>query len=66
MVSFDLLFCSRSTVPKWVHHAVIPLVNALEKYMPPPYAKEIQGMASYCGANIADIVLLNFAYEVTA
>ncbi|XP_041957369.1 N-acylethanolamine-hydrolyzing acid amidase-like [Alosa sapidissima] len=55
-----------STVPKWVHHAVIPIVNALEKYMPPPYAKEIQGMASYYGANIADIVLLNFAYEVTA
>ncbi|KAL2092810.1 hypothetical protein ACEWY4_012608 [Coilia grayii] len=55
-----------STVPKWVHHAVIPIVNALEKYMPPPYAKEIKGMASFYGADIADIILLNFAYEVTA
>ncbi|XP_063051687.1 N-acylethanolamine-hydrolyzing acid amidase-like [Engraulis encrasicolus] len=55
-----------STVPKWVHHAIIPVVEALAKYMPQHYAEEIKGMASYYGSETADIVLLNFAYEVTA
>ncbi|XP_043096683.1 N-acylethanolamine-hydrolyzing acid amidase-like [Puntigrus tetrazona] len=55
-----------STVPKWVHDAVKPIVKALEKYIPQPYAGEIQGMASFYGTDIADIVLLNFAYEVSA
>ncbi|CAG5984161.1 unnamed protein product [Menidia menidia] len=55
-----------STVPKWVHHAVKPIVSALEKYIPQPYAEEIRGMASFMGGNLSDIVILNFAYEVTA
>ncbi|XP_036383023.1 N-acylethanolamine-hydrolyzing acid amidase-like isoform X1 [Megalops cyprinoides] len=55
-----------TTVPKWVHHAITPIVEGLEKYIPQPYVKEIQGMASFYGAGIADIVLLNFAYEITA
>ncbi|ROL42511.1 Serine/threonine-protein phosphatase with EF-hands 2 [Anabarilius grahami] len=55
-----------STVPKWVHVAVKPIVEALEKYIPQPYAGEIQGMASFYGTDISDIVLLNFAYEVSA
>ncbi|XP_041835583.1 N-acylethanolamine-hydrolyzing acid amidase-like [Melanotaenia boesemani] len=55
-----------SAVPKWVHHAVIPIVNSLEKYVPQPYAGEIRGMASQLGGNLSDIILLNFAYEITA
>ncbi|XP_073717268.1 N-acylethanolamine-hydrolyzing acid amidase-like [Misgurnus anguillicaudatus] len=54
-----------STVPKWVHDAVKPIVRALEKYIPQPYAEEIRGMASFYGSDISDIVLLNFAYEVS-
>ncbi|KAL0979627.1 hypothetical protein UPYG_G00187480 [Umbra pygmaea] len=55
-----------TTVPKWVHHAVIPVVEALEKYVPPPYAGEIRGLASHVGGSITDIILLNFAYEISA
>ncbi|KAL7836680.1 hypothetical protein AOLI_G00279640 [Acnodon oligacanthus] len=55
-----------TTVPKWVHTAVSPIVKALEKYVPQPYAGEIRGMASYYQSDISDIVLLNFAYEVSA
>ncbi|KAA0716304.1 N-acylethanolamine-hydrolyzing acid amidase [Triplophysa tibetana] len=54
------------TVPKWVHNAIKPVVRALEKYIPQPYAGEIQGLASIYGSDISDIVLLNFAYEVSA
>ncbi|KAK1792296.1 hypothetical protein P4O66_012250 [Electrophorus voltai] len=55
-----------TTIPKWVHHAIIPVVRALEKYVPQPYAGEIKGMASYFESDISDIVLLNFGYEVSA
>ncbi|KAI4901700.1 hypothetical protein NFI96_029231 [Prochilodus magdalenae] len=55
-----------TTIPKWVHRAVTPIVKALEKYVPQPYAGEIRGMASYYQSDISDIVLLNFAYEVSA
>uniref|UniRef100_A0A4W6EL77 N-acylethanolamine-hydrolyzing acid amidase n=1 Tax=Lates calcarifer TaxID=8187 RepID=A0A4W6EL77_LATCA len=55
-----------STVPKWVHHAVEPVVMALEKYVPQPYAGEIRGMASYMGGSLSDVIILNFAYEITA
>lgn len=55
-----------STVPKWVHHAVIPIVTALEKYVPQPYAGEIRGIASLFKGSLADAIILNFAYEVTA
>uniref|UniRef100_A0A3P9IC63 N-acylethanolamine-hydrolyzing acid amidase n=1 Tax=Oryzias latipes TaxID=8090 RepID=A0A3P9IC63_ORYLA len=55
-----------STVPKWVHHLIVPIVNSLEKYIPPPYAGEIRGLASHFGGNLTDIVILNFAYEVSA
>jgi len=65
-ISMSCVFFCSSTVPKWVHVAIKPIVNALEKYIPQPYAGEIQGMASFYGTDISDIVLLNFAYEVSA
>lgn len=49
-----------------MHHAVTPIVTALDKYVPQPYAGEIRGMASHLGGNVADIIILNFAYEVSA
>ncbi|KAM9362433.1 N-acylethanolamine-hydrolyzing acid amidase-like [Symphorus nematophorus] len=55
-----------STVPKWVHHAFKPIVAALEKYVPQPYAGEIRGMASQLGGSISDVIILNFAYEISA
>ncbi|KAM9446257.1 N-acylethanolamine-hydrolyzing acid amidase-like [Clarias gariepinus] len=55
-----------STVPAWVHHAIKPVVRALERFTPQPYAAEIRGMAALYGADISDILLLNFAYEVSA
>lgn len=61
----NFLFCS-STVPAWVHHAIKPVVRALERFTPQPYAAEIRGMAALYGADISDILLLNFAYEVSA
>ncbi|KAI3370437.1 hypothetical protein L3Q82_025199, partial [Scortum barcoo] len=72
MQVFDPLYLKKaaaevidSTVPKWVHHAVTPIVLALEKYVPQPYAGEIRGMASHLGS-LADAIILNFAYEVSA
>ncbi|XP_056130559.1 N-acylethanolamine-hydrolyzing acid amidase-like [Lampris incognitus] len=55
-----------TTVPKWVHQAFAPVVVALEKYIPQPYAGEIRGMASHLGARLSDIIMLNFAYEISA
>uniref|UniRef100_A0A3Q2DD85 Acid ceramidase N-terminal domain-containing protein n=1 Tax=Cyprinodon variegatus TaxID=28743 RepID=A0A3Q2DD85_CYPVA len=55
-----------STVPKWVHQAVIPIVTSLEQYVPQPYAGEIRGLRSVLGGNLSDAILLNFAYELTA
>ncbi|XP_068576676.1 N-acylethanolamine-hydrolyzing acid amidase-like [Cebidichthys violaceus] len=54
-----------TTVPKWLHHAVTPLVADLEKFIPQPYAGEIRGLASHLG-NISDVIILNFAYEISA
>ncbi|CAN9512553.1 unnamed protein product [Ophioblennius macclurei] len=55
-----------STIPKWVHHALAPVVESLEKYIPQPYAGEIRGLAAHMGGELSDIMMLNFAYEVTA
>ncbi|KAM7005593.1 N-acylethanolamine-hydrolyzing acid amidase-like [Tautogolabrus adspersus] len=55
-----------STVPKWVHQAVKPIVVALEKYIPQPYAGEIRGLAQHFGGSLSDVIILNFAYEVSA
>ncbi|KAF4074456.1 hypothetical protein AMELA_G00239630 [Ameiurus melas] len=55
-----------STVPAWVHHAIKPVVRALERFTPQPYAAEIRGMAAIYGSDISDILLLNFAYEISA
>ncbi|KAF5906630.1 N-acylethanolamine-hydrolyzing acid amidase, partial [Clarias magur] len=55
-----------STVPAWVHHAIKPVVRYLERFTPQPYAAEIRGIAALYGADISDILLLNFAYEVSA
>lgn len=60
------IFFLSSTVPAWVHHAIKPVVRALEKFIPQPYADEIRGMAAFYGSDISDILLLNFAYEVSA
>lgn len=65
LFSFIYFFVS-STVPKWVHHAVAPIVASLEKYIPQPYAGEIRGMASHFGGSLADVIILNFAYEISA
>lgn len=61
-----LFFLFSSTVPKWVHSALKPIVNALEKYVPQPYAGEIRGMASQLGGTLSDVIILNFAYEISA
>ncbi|XP_020489454.2 N-acylethanolamine-hydrolyzing acid amidase [Labrus bergylta] len=55
-----------STVPKWVHQAVKPIVVALDKYIPQPYAGEIRGLAEHFGGSLSDIIILNFVYEVSA
>ncbi|XP_069368508.1 N-acylethanolamine-hydrolyzing acid amidase isoform X2 [Paralichthys olivaceus] len=55
-----------STIPKWVHHAIAPVVSALERYVPQPYAGEIRGMASHFGGSLSDVIILNFAYEISA
>uniref|UniRef100_UPI0037E75CC2 N-acylethanolamine-hydrolyzing acid amidase-like n=1 Tax=Semicossyphus pulcher TaxID=241346 RepID=UPI0037E75CC2 len=55
-----------ATVPKWVHHAIKPIVMALEKYVPQPYVGEIRGLAAHFGGSLADVIILNFAYEVSA
>lgn len=39
---------------------------ALEEYVPQPYAGEIRGLASHLGGTLSDVILLNFAYEVSA
>ena len=49
-----------------MHHAIAPIVMALENYLPQPYAGEIRGMASHLGGSLSDIIMLNFAYEVSA
>lgn len=54
------------TVPKWVHHAVIPVVKSLEDYVPQPYAGEIRGLGSVLGGSLSDAIILNFAYEFSA
>lgn len=49
-----------------MHHAVKPIVMALEKYVPQPYAGEIRGLASHMGGSLSDVIILNFAYEISA
>lgn len=61
-----MLFFDSSTVPKWVHQALKPVTLALEKYVPPPYAGEIRGLASYFKGSLSDVIMLNFAYEASA
>lgn len=63
---FFFVFLNSSTVPKWVHHAVKPVVLALEKYVPQPYAGEIRGLAAHFGGSPSDVIILNFAYEISA
>lgn len=65
MIASKPLFIS-STVPKWVHHAVKPVVLALDKFIPQPYAGEIRGLASHFGDSLSDVIILNFAYEISA
>ncbi|XP_040059837.1 N-acylethanolamine-hydrolyzing acid amidase isoform X2 [Gasterosteus aculeatus] len=69
---FDMDFLRRAaaevidtTVPKWLHEALIPLAMDLEKYIPQPYAGEIRGLASHLGTP-SDVIILNFAYEISA
>ncbi|KAM7423193.1 hypothetical protein PAMA_010969 [Pampus argenteus] len=55
-----------TTVPKWVHHIAVPIVRVFQRFLPEPYAGEIRGMASNFGGSLSDIILLNFAYEISA
>ncbi|XP_030647310.1 N-acylethanolamine-hydrolyzing acid amidase isoform X2 [Chanos chanos] len=55
-----------SILPKWVHRAVIPIVQKLGTHLPQPYGAEIRGMATFYDTAISDIIMLNFAYEVSA
>lgn len=49
-----------------MHQAIKPVVVALEKYIPQPYAGEIRGLASHFGDSLSDVIILNFAYEISA
>lgn len=49
-----------------MHQALKPVVEALEKYIPQPYAGEIRGLASHFGGSLSDVIILNFAYEISA
>uniref|UniRef100_A0A3B3WJB5 N-acylethanolamine-hydrolyzing acid amidase n=1 Tax=Poecilia mexicana TaxID=48701 RepID=A0A3B3WJB5_9TELE len=55
-----------SQVPNWFHKAISPIVMSLEKHIPQLYAREIRGIASTMKMKLADVVILNFAYEFTA
>lgn len=66
ILPYLLLNFFSSTVPAWVHQAIKPVVRALEQFIPQPYATEIRGLAALYGSDISDIILLNFAYEVSA
>uniref|UniRef100_A0A672IDP1 Uncharacterized protein n=1 Tax=Salarias fasciatus TaxID=181472 RepID=A0A672IDP1_SALFA len=54
-----------STIPKWVHHALTPVVEALEDYIPQPYAGRSKAWP-HTSEESCLISMLNFAYEVTA
>lgn len=41
-------------------------VEPLGHYLPQDYVSEIQGLASLSGIDFADIILLNFGYEIAA
>lgn len=60
------IYVNSSQVPNWLHKAASPIVMSLEKHIPQPYAGEIRGIASMMKMNLADVVILNFAYEFTA
>ena len=49
-----------------MHHAIKPVVLALEKYIPQPFAGEIRGLAAHFGDSLSDVIILNFAYEISA
>ncbi|XP_066566990.1 N-acylethanolamine-hydrolyzing acid amidase [Amia ocellicauda] len=53
-------------IPKWVHKAISPVVESLENYMPQPYAGEMRGASKGFGCSLADVIVLNLAYEITA
>uniref|UniRef100_A0A3P9QBW7 Acid ceramidase N-terminal domain-containing protein n=1 Tax=Poecilia reticulata TaxID=8081 RepID=A0A3P9QBW7_POERE len=55
-----------SQVPNWFHKATSPIVMFLEKHIPQLYSREIRGIASTMKMKLADVVILNFAYEFTA
>ncbi|XP_019735061.1 N-acylethanolamine-hydrolyzing acid amidase [Hippocampus comes] len=71
---FDTDFLKRTAqemidaaIPKWIHEALISVMNVSEPFiLPEPYGEELRGMSSHFGSNLSDIVMLNFAYEANA
>ncbi|XP_061916313.1 N-acylethanolamine-hydrolyzing acid amidase-like [Entelurus aequoreus] len=56
-----------STVPKWFHNVLKELVKSSEKYiLPEPYGDEIRGLAAHFGDGLSDVIMLNYAYEISA
>lgn len=49
-----------------MHQAVKPAVLALDKYIPQPYAGEIRSLAAHFDGSLSDVIILNFAYEISA
>ncbi|KAI5088263.1 N-acylsphingosine amidohydrolase 1 precursor, partial [Silurus meridionalis] len=54
-----------ATIPGWINHVIKPIARVLAWFTPQPYASEITGIAACFGIDIADALLLNFAYEVS-
>ena len=55
---------------KYIPEELIPLVEEIggdiEKYIPAPYAGEMKGIADTLDVKVADIVIYNILYDVTA
>ncbi|XP_061640303.1 N-acylethanolamine-hydrolyzing acid amidase-like isoform X3 [Phyllopteryx taeniolatus] len=56
-----------STIPKWLHKVLRPLIKVSEVLLlPEPYGEELRGMAAHFGTSLSDTIMLNFAYEASA
>ncbi|XP_061543661.1 N-acylethanolamine-hydrolyzing acid amidase-like [Phycodurus eques] len=56
-----------STIPKWLHKVLRPLIMVSEVLLlPEPYGEELRGMAAHFGTSLSDAIMLNFAYEASA
>ncbi|XP_054640530.1 N-acylethanolamine-hydrolyzing acid amidase-like isoform X1 [Dunckerocampus dactyliophorus] len=56
-----------SSIPKWLHYVLKPLVKTSEMFiLPEPYGEELRGLAAHFDGSLSDVIMLNFAYEVSA